>query len=374
MLIKNAKVYDHDFVLRPYDMQVRDGKITGLGPRGTLQAEGDEEVLDLKGKILAPGMLDNHIHGAMGKDTMDGSAESLEAISRFLASKGVTSFLPTTMTMGFEHISAVFNLKPKLTGANMLGFHMEGPFINVTRKGAQNEKYVRPATLEEMERYGKDANVRIITLAPETEGAIPFIREMSKRGVVISMGHSDANYDEAKAAIEAGAKSCTHCYNAMPPMLHRSPGIIGAAVQAGIYGELICDGLHIHPATAYANYKMFGPERMILISDALRAAGLGDGDYMFGGQPMHVRNNVARVDDGAIAGGMSNVWNNMRNVVDWGIPAGDALRMGSLTPAQLIGVDDRKGSLKVGKDADFVVTNESFDVLDVYIGGQKFVY
>lgn len=371
MLIKNAKIYDNDFVLRPYDMQVKDGKITGLGPRGTLHPEKDEEVLDLSGKILAPGMLDNHIHGAMGKDTMDADVESLEAISRFLASKGVTSFLPTTMTMGFEHISAVFALKPQLSGANMLGYHMEGPFINVSRKGAQNEIYVRPATVEEMDRYG-DANVKIITLAPETEGAVEFIREMSKRGVVCSLGHSDANYEEAKAAIEAGAKSCTHCYNAMPPMLHRSPGIIGAAVQAGIYGELIADGLHIHPATVYANYKMFGPERMILISDALRAAGLGDGDYEFGGQPMHVRDNVARVDSGAIAGGMSNVWNNMRNCVDWGIPRRDALRMGSLTPATLIGVDDRKGSLAVGKDADFVVTNEELDVLDVYIGGKKF--
>lgn len=372
MLIKNAKVYDHDFVLRPYDMQVQDGVITAIGPRGTIEAEGDEEVLDLPGRIIAPGMLDNHIHGAMGKDTMDGSEESLETISRYLASVGTTSFLPTTMTMGFEHISKVFSLKPKLTGANMLGFHMEGPFINVSRKGAQNEKYVRPATLDEMERYGKEANVKIITLAPETEGAVPFIREMSRRGVVISLGHSDANYEQAKAGIEAGAMSCTHCYNAMPPLLHRSPGIIGAAVQAGIYGELICDGLHIHPATAYCNYKMFGPERMILISDALRAAGLGDGTYEFGGQPIHVVNNVARVEDGAIAGGMSNVWRNMRNIADWGVPVSDALRMGSLTPATLIGVDDRKGSLAVGKDADFIVTDETLEIQDVYIGGRRF--
>lgn len=371
MLLKNAKVYDKDFILRPYDMRVLDGKIAALGPRGSVEAEGDEEVLDLSGKILAPGMIDNHIHGAMGKDTMDASVESLEAISRFLASNGVTSFLPTTMTMGYEHIAPVFKLHPKLSGANMLGFHMEGPFINVTRKGAQNEKYVRPATLEEMEKYGDEANVRIITLAPETEGAIPFIRAMRDK-CVISLGHSDANYEEARAGIEAGATSVTHCYNAMPPMLHRSPGIVGAAVQAGIFGELICDGLHIHPATVFANYKMFGPERMILISDALRAAGLGDGTYEFGGQTIHVVNNVARVEDGAIAGGVSNVWNNMRNCVHWGIPVGHALRMGSLTPATLIGADDTKGSLKVGKDADFVITNEALDVLSVYIGGKKF--
>ncbi len=371
MLIKNATIFDNDFHIQEWDLRVSDGKISALAAWGKLEANQGEEVLDLKGMTLAPGMLDIHIHGAVGMDTMDGTEDSLEAISRFLASKGVTSFLPTTMTMGFEDIAQVFKLKPTLTGANMLGFHMEGPFINVTRKGAQNERYVRTATLAEMARYGEDANVRIITLAPETEGALDFIREMSRK-TVISIGHTDATYDEAKAAIAAGATSVTHCFNAMPMLQHRAPGVIGAAVQSGIYGELICDGLHIHPATVYANYKMFGPERMILISDSLRAAGLGDGTYEFGGQTIHVVNDVARVEDGAIAGGVSNVWNNMRNCTKWGIPVADALRMGSLTPAALIGADDSKGSLAVGKDADFVVTNEQLDVLDVYIGGKKF--
>ena len=373
MLIKNAKIYDENFVLRPYDMQVQDGKISGMGPRGSLEAAPEEEVLDLKGRIILPGLIDNHMHGAMGKDTMDADVDSLEKISRYQASKGITSFLPTTMTMGFDHLNAVFKLHPKVTGANILGYHMEGPFINVTRKGAQNEMYVRPATVEEMDRFGKECGVKIITIAPETEGAVDFIREMSRRGIIISLGHSDANYDEAAAAIKAGAKTITHCFNAMPPMLHRSPGIIGAAAEAGIYAELIADGLHIHPATVYATYKMFGPERMILISDSLRAAGLGDGEYEFGGKPMYVVNNVARMGDGAIAGSISNVWRNMKNIMEWGIPVRDAIRMASRTPAELLGIQDRKGSLGVGKDADFVVSNENFDVLDVYIGGKKFV-
>jgi N-acetylglucosamine-6-phosphate deacetylase len=371
MLLVNATIYDKDFIPRPYDMKVEDGKITELGPRGSVKASEGEKILDLTGKTITPGMLDNHIHGAMGKDVMDGEFESLDTISRYLASKGVTSFLPTTMTMGVEDLKPVFEIQEKLSGANMLGYHMEGPFIAVEKKGAQNEKYVRKPTVEEMAIYGENANIKIITIAPEVEGALEFIEQMHDK-VVISMGHSIADYDQAKAAIEAGAKSVTHCFNAMNHLLHRAPGIIGAAVQAGIYGELIADGLHIHPATVYCNYKMFGPERMILISDALRAAGLGDGDYEFGGQPMFVRDNVARVSDGAIAGGMSNTWNNMRNCYHWGIPLGDALRMGSLTPATLIGEDYRKGSLDIGKDADFVITNDALDVLDVYIGGKKF--
>lgn len=371
MLFINAEIYDNDFIRRKYDMRVEDGIITELGPRASINALENEEVIDLQGKVIVPGMLDNHVHGALGKDVMDGEFESLETISRYLASKGVTSFLPTTMTMGVEHLKPVFAIQEQLSGAEMLGFHMEGPFINVEKKGAQNEEYVRPATVEEMQIYGEDANIKIITLAPETPNALEFISAMKER-TVLSLGHSSATYEEAKAAIEAGATSVTHCFNAMNPLHHRSPGIIGAAVQAGIYGELIADGLHIHPAVVYCNYKMFGAERMILVSDSLRAAGLGDGEYEFGGQAMYVENNVARVGSGALAGGTSNTWNNVRNCYKWGIPFADALRMGSLTPATLIGEDHRKGSIAEGKDADFIITDDSLEIIDVYLRGSKF--
>lgn len=371
MLFVNGKLYDDNFVLRNYDMRVTEGKITNLGPRGSIAAESEEEVIDIQGKTLVPGMFDTHIHGALGKDVMDADPESLEVISRYLASKGTTSFLPTTMTMGVEHLKPVFELQGKLSGAHMLGYHMEGPFIAMDKKGAQNGDYVRQATVEEMEIYGDNANIRIITMAPEIENALDFIRKMKDK-VVISMGHSSAKYEEAKAAIEAGALSVTHCFNAMNQMQHRSPGIIGAAVQAGIYGELIADGLHIHPAVVYCNYKMFGPERMILVSDSLRATGLGDGTYEFGGQPMYVKDNIARVGDGAIAGGMSNTWQNVKNCYEWGIPLADAIRMGSLTPASLIGEDKNKGSLAVGKDADFLLINDQLDLLEVYLNGEKF--
>lgn len=371
MIITNARVVSSDFDLQMLDLRVQDGTITAIGPQGSLAPEQGEVILDLSGKILAPGMVDVHVHGAMGKDTMDASVESLDVISRYLAAHGVTSFLATTMTMAFEQIAQVFELSPEVSGADLLGFHMEGPFINATRRGAQNEKFVRTATLEEMNRYVTHLPIKIITLAPETEGALEFIEALHNK-VTISLGHTDATYDEAAAAIAAGARSVTHCFNAMPQLVSRQPAVIGAAVEAGIYGEAICDGLHLHPATVYATYKMFGPKRMVLISDALRAAGLGDGTYEFGGQPMHVVDGVARVDSGSIAGSTSNVWQNMRNCVSWNIPLGDAIRMGSLTPAELIGVADRKGSIALGKDADFVVTNDDLEVLEVYLAGRKF--
>ncbi len=371
MLLINAKVYDNDFIPQDYDLRIEDGKITALAARGTLEARDSEEVLDLSGKILTPGMIDIHIHGAVGKDTMDGTEESLEAISRHLAQHGVTSFLPTTMTMGVEDIQKVFELEPELSGASMLGFHMEGPFINFNRKGAQNGEYVRLPTAAEMAEYADTSRVKIITLAPEAEGAIEFIREFSKKHV-ISLGHSDATYEQAIAAIEAGATSITHCFNAMPQLVSRNPGIIGAGVHSGIYGEFICDGLHLHPATVFCGYRMFGPDRMVLVSDSLRAAGLGDGEYQFGGQKVIVKDDVARVESGSIAGSISNVWNNVRNCVNFGVPLADALRMGSLTPATLIGEDEHKGSLAEGKDADFIVTNDNLEILDVYIEGKRF--
>lgn len=371
MLLTNATVYDENFTRRSWDIRVEGDRIADVGPWGSVMPALDDEIVDLKGYTIAPGAIDNHIHGAMGVDTMDAKEEALQTISRFLASHGVTSFLPTTMTMGIEHLAPVFKLFPTLEGAEMLGFHMEGPFINKEKKGAQNEKYVRPASVQEMADYDAADRIKIITLAPEVPGNLDAIKALSDR-YVISIGHTMADYDTAVAAIKAGARTTTHCFNAMPPMHHRHPGVMGAAVREGIYGEMICDGLHIHPAVVYANYKMFGPERMIIVSDALRAAGLEDGEYDLGGQLMDVVDGVARTKEGNLAGGTSNAWRNMQNCIRFGIPAKDALRMATLTPATLIGEDHRKGSIRVGKDADLVVTDDDWNIVDVYVRGKKF--
>lgn len=371
MLFINAQVINSQFKREELDLRVENGKITAMDKWGRIPANPGEEVLDLKGKVLAPGAIDNHIHGAMGVDTMDASEEALQTISRFLASKGVTSFLPTTMTMAVEHLEPVFKLYPDLDGAEMLGFHMEGPFINAEKKGAQNEAYVRRATIEEMRAYDAQDRIKIITMAPEEPGALDFIRELSEQ-YVLSIGHTTADYDTSVAAIRAGAKTVTHCFNAMPPLHHRNPGVMGAAVKEGIYGEMISDGMHIHPAVVYANYKMLGADRMIIVSDSLRAAGLEDGEYDLGGQLMDVKDGVARTKEGNLAGGTSNVWQNMRNCIEFGIPEPDAIRMASLTPASLIGIQDRKGSLAIGKDADIVVASQDLSVESVYLKGKRF--
>ena len=373
MLLINAKIYDEDFILRPYDVRVKDGKFSEIAIRGTLTTEPDETVLDLTGKILAPGLIDQHTHGALSRDTMDADAESIEIISRHLAAHGITSFLPTTMTMGNEHINAVFDNQPETTsGAEVLGYHMEGPFINVEKKGAQNPEYVRGGTMEEMNEFLSKANVLLIDIAPEVNNNQDFIKELSDK-VICQVGHCLATYEDTLEAMKNGARGLCHGFNAMPGIHHRNPGPLMASLELGNYTEIIADGLHINPAVVYAAYKMFGPERMILISDALKTTGNPDGEYMFGGQPIVVTDGVARVKaTGDIAGGSSNVWQEVRNCVSWGIPQADALRMGSLTPATYLGVADRKGSISVGKDADFVITNSELEIHDVYLKGRIF--
>ena len=373
MLFINAKIYDNDFILQTYDMRVENGKITELADRGTITALPGEEVLDLTDNIIVAGMIDQHTHGALGADTMDGSEETINLISKHLARNGVTSFLPTTMTMGPEHLHQVFDNQPETTpGANVLGFHMEGPYINVEKKGAQNPEYVREASVEEISEYQKKVSIKIIDMAPEFATNLNFIREKSSE-INLQIGHCMASYEDSKAALELGATGLCHGFNAMPGIHHRNPGPIIAALEAGKYTEIIADGLHIHPSVVVAAYKMFGTKRMILVSDALRTTGLDDGEYMFGGQPILLTDGVARVKaTGALAGGSSNIWQEVKNCIEWGIPTSDALRMGSLTPAEYLNIADSKGSIAIGKDADFVISNEDFDVLSVYISGKKY--
>lgn len=373
MLFKNAYVFDKSFKKRPYDLRVKDGKIADLATWGALEAEDGEEVLDLSGKTITPGLIDQHTHGALGRDTMDANPESLEIISRHLASNGVTAFCPTTMTMGVNHLTDVFTHVPKSTsGATILGFHMEGPYINVAKKGAQNADYVRKADPEEIRKYQKLTNVLLISMAPEVNDNLEFIKEMHDE-IVIQVGHCLSSYEDTIAAMKAGARGLCHGFNAMPPLKHREPGPVIASLVSGNYTEIIADGLHIHPSVVKATYKMFGPERVSLVSDAIKTTGQEDGEYMFGGQPIVLTNGVARVKaSNALAGGSSNIWQEVKNCYSWGIDLGDALRMGSLTPAEYLGLDKHKGSIEEGKDADLVITNDDLDILDVYVEGEKF--
>lgn len=350
MLIKNVLVGDSDTCS---NVAVRGGRIAEIGECGADLGE----VVDLGGARLLPGLIDVHTHGALGYDTMDNDSEGLARMAKFLRENGVTSFYPTTMTMQPCDIRNALSqeLPTGSDTAKVLGFHMEGPYISAKHKGAQKEEDIQKPSAEDFSHY---ENVKMLTLAPELEGSIEVIKYCAERGIRVALGHTDADYKTATAAFEAGADCLTHTFNAMPPLHHREPGPIGAALTAGAYAQVICDGVHIHPAAIMALYRIFGAERMLLISDAMRATGMPDGEYMFGGQRIIVKDAVARTESGALAGSTSTLLHCVEKAIEFGIPAADAYRMASRTPAELMGLN--KGRVEVGFDADLIVTTPDY--------------
>ena len=349
MIYKNA---DINGVLT--DIEVEDGKIKYIGK---LSADG----FDLCQNRVFPGLCDTHSHGMIGYDTMDG--DGLIKMSQYLARNGVTSWLPTTMTMDMDTIKAVVNNNmPKTDGAQILGFHMEGPYISPKHKGAQNEKFIKCPDTDE---FNSLKHIKKITIAPELSGSMEFIRNCD---AVVSLGHTDADYECASEAFRNGARCLTHTFNAMMPLHHRNPGPIGAAIDNDGYVEVICDGLHIHKSVIKMLYRTFGRDRMILISDSMRATGLDDGEYEFGGQMITVKDSVARTQEGAIAGSTTNLMGCVRKAIEFGIPIDDAFKMASNTPATLIGVN--KGRLEAGYDADFIAVDDKLNVVHTVIMGE----
>ncbi len=328
------------------DIRIENGIFAELG-----KIDGDG--VDLQYAAVIPGLIDIHTHGAVGVDTMD--KKDIERISRYLLKNGITSWLPTTMTADMEDIRRVTDSIPDTDGAKILGYHLEGPYISKKHKGAQNEKYIKNPDINEFKSL---KNIKMVTLAPELDGSTEFIKAC---GAIVSIGHTDCDYETAVNAINCGAKCLTHTFNAMPPLHHREPGCIGAAIDENIYVQVICDGLHIHKSVIKILYRTFGADRMILISDSMRSTGLSDGEYEFGGQMIDVKNGVARTKDGALAGSTSNLMDCVKKAMEFGIPADDAIKMASQTPAALLGLN--KGRIEVGYDADFVVVDNSFNVI-----------
>ncbi len=347
MLIKNGILNG-----QKCDILVEDGRISKIG-----RISGDG--YDADGLEIFPGLVDIHAHGFMGADTMDGE---LEALSRALAERGTTTWYPTTMTESRERIMHACNADIQTGGANILGFHTEGPYVSSEYKGAQNEKYIKNPSAEEFREF---KNIKLVTIAPELEGAEEFIESC---GCVVCLGHSGASYAEGVSAARAGAKCLTHTFNAMPPFHHREPSLIGAAITEDMYVQVISDGLHLHRAAVLALYRIFGADRMILISDSMRAAGLCDGEYEFGGQQITVRGGIARTDEGKIAGSTSCLMDCVRTAVRMGIPKHDAVKMASETPSALMGIN--KGRLVCGYDADILLCDKDLNVKRVMINGK----
>ncbi len=337
------------------DFTLENGRIAAIG---SYESEADALICDCTGLTVYPGLFDIHTHGCDGVDVMDAD---LAPICRFWAKNGTTMFLPTTMTESYERILAALQAEQPKSGAKIPGFHLEGPYLNSDALGAQNGNYVRPATMEEFSQF---PHAKLITVAPEVEGNIEFIRHC---GIKVALGHTKADYDMAKAAMDAGASCLTHTCNAMPAFLHRAPGPIGAALTEGAYVQVICDGIHLHRAMVLGLYKMFGAEKMILISDSMRATGLPDGKYELGGQEIHVQDSVARTDTGALAGSTSSLFRCVKTAVSFGIPAEDAVRMASRTPAEFMGMD--YGKIEIGSVADLILVDDSFDLQKVLIDG-----
>ena len=335
------------------DILVGDGKILSL-----CGGEADRCV-DLQGKLVVPGLIDIHCHGCLGEESTDSHAAQVR-LSHHWAERGTTSWLPTGTTLAVSTLRGAFDCIPETPdGANILGFHSEGPYISQKYIGAQNPAFVRTPNLTD---FANLPALRVMTLAPETEGALDYIKA---NGLISVLGHTDADYDTAMAAFAAGARCVTHLFNAMPPLHHRAPSVLGAAFDSNAYVQVISDGIHLHPAVVRMTYRLFGPERMILISDAIRPAQLPDGDYSSGGLDVIVQNGVARIRNGALAGSSSSLLDCVRHAISFGISPADAFRMASQTPAELLGIP--KGRLEVGYDAEFLALTEGYRLTDVFI-------
>lgn len=377
MIIRNGMVFRKNGIFEKADVQLQNGVITGIFPCGD---SFDEEILDAAGKYVVPGFVDIHLHGAAGHDFCEGTMESLEEIARFERACGVTAFCPASMTLPEDELKHIFEVAGYVTAerkkmsagefkslrqARILGIHMEGPYLSGKRCGAQKKAYLQQPDgkcFQELQEIS-GGNIRIVTLAPELPGAMEMIHEIKNKnpGTVCSIGHSDADYETALEAFEAGADHVTHLYNAMPPFLHREPGIVGAALdRPDVMVELICDGNHLHPATIRATFQMSGDDRVCLISDSMEATGMPDGEYALGGQKVYKQGRTARLADGTLAGSVSSLYDCFQEALKAGIKPETALKAVTCNPARSIGAEGLVGALEAGMQGDILILDEEW--------------
>lgn len=334
----------------------------------------DCEIIDAEGNYVLPGFIDIHIHGYKGLDVSDAKEKDILKIAELLPENGVTAWCPTTMTVDMDTIRKSVDIiralkKQDINGAAILGANVEGPFINPSKKGAQSAEFILPPDID-FALENKDA-VKLVTVAPEMQNGIDFVKEVSGE-VVVSVGHSNACYQTAKNAFECGANHVTHIFNAMPPLYHREPGIIGAALECeNVYCEIICDNFHIHPSL-FSVLQKLKKNKLVLITDCMRAGGMPDGKYLLGGQEVFVKNGECRLDDGTIAGSILTMNKALANYIKaTQIPLHEAVKAVSLSPAYSIGEEEKRGSLKVGKNADIVISDIDINIKKTFAGGKE---
>ena len=362
MIIKSGKVFQEDGSFLEQTLYVNDHRLVDKA-----EYQDDGEIIDAEGLLVLPGLVDVHSHGAAGEDFSDGDPEGLKKILRYERSCGITSYCPTSMTFPKERLRQIFaSIKGAQTeeGAKVVGINMEGPFLDPAKKGAHVEEWITAPDAAFVRELNQDADglVRLVTLAPNMDGAEEFIKEMHEE-VCISLGHTAADYDCASRAMKLGAHHVTHLYNAMQPFGHRAPGLIGAAMDdPECMVEMICDGYHIHPSAIRAAFRMFGPERVILISDSMRATGMKNGTYELGGQEVTVKDRKAVLKDGTLAGSATNLYGCMCKAVEFGIPLEQAIMAATANPARSIGIFDQVGSIRIGKQADLLLVSKNLEL------------
>ncbi|MBQ6858035.1 MAG: N-acetylglucosamine-6-phosphate deacetylase [Clostridia bacterium] len=376
MFYKNARIFTGNFTFEMGAFEVVDGKFGAVLPQDV-----PADAVDLQGATVIPGLIEVHSHGNSGYDFSDGNYEGLVKMAEFYLSCGVTSFAPASMTLPYDVLEKAFATAKRITeekpkGCSVLrGIQMEGPYFSYKKRGAQNPDYLKEPDFDGFKKLydGCGGLVRIVDIAPELPGAVEFV-EKAKELCTVSIAHTDSDYDHAKAAVDAGVTHLTHLYNAMPGVHHRNPGVIPAAVEnKNVRAEIICDGMHIHPASVRLAFSMFGGERMILVSDSGRCAGQPDGTtFDIGGQTAQLVGGVAKlVADGTIACSASNMWACLQNVLSWGIAEEDAVRAATYNPACALGVQDIVGSIETGKQADFIVCGEGYASKRVFLAGEE---
>ena len=374
MFYKNARIFTPDFRFAVGAFEVKDGRFGEVLPENV-----PADAVDLGGATVIPGLIEVHSHGNSGYDFSDGSYEGLKKMAEFYLSCGVTSFAPASMTLPYDVLAKAFATARQLVDedpagcAKLRGIQMEGPYFSYKKRGAQNPDYLKEPDFEGFRKLYEDCGglIRIVDVAPELPGSAEFVAKASKL-CTVSVAHTDSDYDHAKAAFDSGATHVTHLYNAMPGINHRNPGVIPAAVEnPKVRAEIICDGMHIHPAAVRLAFTMFAG-RMILISDSGRCAGQPDGtEFELGGQMATLRDGVARLADGTIACSATNMYQCLLNTISWGVPEEGVIRACTYNPACALGVQDEVGSIATGKVADFIVCNADYSGKRVFLAGQE---
>ena len=378
MIITNGRIFGEDGKFRQGRLDICGETIANIDYEEITQntsEKTDGEIIDARGWYVIPGLVDIHLHGAAGYDFCDGTEEAFQKIVDFELSQGVTSIVPATMTYPKEVLRPLMEALAQYVKQNeqIKGITMEGPFISAGKKGAQNQCYIQKpdATLFTSLQETAGGLVKQVTVAPEVEGALDFIKEVSA-DCVVSIAHTEADYEETKAAFAAGANHVTHLYNAMQPFGHRDPGVIGAAYDTKeVFVELICDGEHVHPSIIRATFKMFGAERICMISDSMRATGMQPGIYSLGGQEVFLRGNRAVLADGKLAGAVTTLYDNLKRVVlQMQIPLEEAVLACTSTPARSLCLEQECGVLAVGRKADLVLLDEDLNIRCVIVSGK----